>query len=150
MLGAIVVLALAIGGLALFRNFNSSKFNWDYLVTTDDQWTSLENDGGSNTNTYYRINFSERQIQKCEDKYFAPMQKYDYQGKVLYQKEMDDKTATKFKELLDKAWNSGDATEGTYDYYSVEKADSGTRYIHNKSMISQIQQYTNKIDKQAE
>lgn len=147
---AIIVLTLAIGGVALFRDFNNNKFVWDYQVTTDDQWTTMENDGGSNISTYYRINFENRQIQKCEDKYFAPMKRYDYQGKVIYQKDLDEKTAAKFKEVLDKIWNNSDASEGTYDYYSIEKADGGTHYVHNKTFISQIQQYTNKIDKQAE
>lgn len=146
---AIGALILAIGGLAVIRNFNNDKFTWDYLVTTDDQWTTLENEGGSNLNVYYRINFEDRQVQKCEDKYFAPMKRYDYQGKVIYQKEIDEKTAAKFKEVLDKAWAGSDATEGTYDYYSIEKSTDGTRYVHNKSFISQIQIYTNKIDKQA-
>ena len=150
MLVVVVVLALAIGGLALFSNYNSNKFAWDYQVTTDDQWKTMENDGGSNINTYYQINFEDRQIQKCEDKYFAPMKRYEYQGKVIYQKELDEKTATKFKELLDKAWNSGEANEGTYDYYAIEKLDGGTHYIYSKAIIAQLQQYITKIDKQSE
>lgn len=150
MFGIIAALIVAIGGLSVLRSLGSDKFEWSYMITTDSQWTTLESDGGSNTNVYYLINFEERQIQKCEDKYFAPMHKYDYKGKVLYEKEMDEKTAARFKEVLDKIWNGGDATEGTYDYYTIEKQDGGPRYIHNKNSISQIQMYTNKFDKLAQ
>lgn len=148
MIGAIVALIVAIGGLTFLRNINQNKFSWQYKLTTDSKWITMENDGGSNTNTYYLINFTDHQIQKCEDKYFGPMHKYDYQGKVIYQKTIDDKTATKLQELIDKFWKDGDTTEGTYDYYSIENSDGDIRYIYNRSDISQIELYTNKIDRQ--
>ena len=148
MIGTIIVLIVAIAGLAIWRNLGGDKFTWQYKVTTDSKWTTMENDGGSNLNVYYLINFADRQIQKCEDKYFGPMHKYDYQGKVIYQKDLDDKTAIKLQEILDAAWDSGGDVEGTYDFYSIEKSDDDIRYIYSKSQKSQIKLYTDKIDRQ--
>ncbi len=146
MLGAILVLALATGGMILFRDANRNRFNWQYMVTTDEQWLTLQNDGGSRTNTYYLIDFDKRQVQKREDKYFGPMQQYDYRGKVIYEKEFDEQFAVKAQELLDKTWSSGSPTEGTTSYYAIEKVSDGTRYIIGKTLTSQLAAYMQKFD----
>lgn len=148
MIGVIIVLLVAIGGLAFLRTLDSNKFAWQYKVTTDSKWTTMENDGGSNTNVYYLINFTDRQIQKCEDHYFGPMHKYDYQGKVIYQKTLSEKIAVKLQEILDKAWEDGDDSEGTYEFYAIEHPDGESRYIYSKSQISQIKLYLDKINSQ--
>lgn len=148
MIGIIVALIVAIGGLSFLRSIGRDKFEWQYKLTTDSKWIIMENDGGSNLNVYYLINLTDHQIQKCEDKYFGPMHKYDYRDKVIYQKELDERTAVKLQEILDNAWNTGEDTEGTYDYYSIETPDGTTRYIFNKGQISQIKLYTDRIDRQ--
>lgn len=148
MIGVVIILIAAIGGLAFLRTLDSNKFVWQYKVTTDSRWTTMENDGGSNTNVYYLINFTDRQIQKCEDKFFGPMHKYDYRDKIIYQKTLSDKIATKLQEVLDKAWKDGDKTEGTYDFYAIEHPNGESRYVYSKSQISQIKLYIDKIDSQ--
>lgn len=146
MLGLILVLALATGGVALLRDVKQNKFSWQYMVITDDQWQSLQEDGGSKTNVYYLIDFDKRQVQKCEDKYFGPMQKYDYRGKIIYEKSFDEQLAVKAQEILDKNWSSGSPTEGTASYYAIEKANDGVRYIVSKAPILQLEGYMEKFD----
>lgn len=147
MVGVILILALAIGGVTLFRDVNRNKFNWQYKVTTDEQWRTLQNDGGSKTNVYYLIDFDKRRVQKCEDKYFGPMHTYDYQGKIVYEKDFDEQFAQKLQGTLDKLWQSGDSAEGTNDYYSIEKSSDGIRYIVGRTQIAQLADYMEKFDR---
>lgn len=147
MVGAILILALAIGGVTLLRDVNRNKFNWQYKVTTDAQWKTLQEDGGSKTNVYYLIDFDKRQVQKCEDKYFGPMRSYDYQDKIIYEKKFDEQFAQKLQETLDKLWQSGDLVEGTTSYYSIEKTGDGIHYIIDRSPITQLADKMEKLDK---
>ena len=143
----IALLVIAIVGVFLWRDFNRDLFTWDYAIIDDTRWRTTMNDGGSNTNVYYQINLAERQVRKCEDKYSGPLHSYEYRGQVIYQKEFDERTAEKLQLLLEKLWQKGDTTEGTYDYYAIEKSDEGERSIHNSSDISQLKVYTDKFDK---
>lgn len=142
-----IILVCGIVAVPMLWGKERETFAWQYMIIDDTRWNSTVDDGGSTTNVYYQINLTDKQVRKCEDKYSGPMQNYEYKEKVIYQKEFDDKLATKISETLDKLWQAGDTKEGTYSFYVIEKSDDGPRYIQNKTAISQLQSLAERFNK---
>ncbi len=149
MVGIIIVLIAAIGVMFFIRELRAQEFNWQYAIITDSKWETTMSDGGSYTDIYYRINFDDRKVRKYEDEYNGLRQKFIAKENMVYEVELDEQTAVKLQDLLNKSWNNGDANEGTYSFYTIEKRPDGSRYIHQESTIATIKTYTNKIDKLA-
>lgn len=148
--GIMLILILAIGGLYFFWNMKRNAFAWEYTLTDDTHWKTLMDDGGSNTNVYYQLNFTDRKVRKCEDKFVGPLHVYDYRERVIYEIDMDEKTSQKFQTLLDKLYRTGSDQEGNAGYYTIEKEGEGKRYLSSNSAISQIKVYTDLLNKRAE
>lgn len=147
MVGIIIVLLAGIGVMAWVRGMKREAFDWQYTVATDLKWKTMMNDGGSHTDEYYQINFDERKVRKLKDVYNGPQRKYFAREELVYEKEFDEKTSTKLKEVLDKLWQSGDTNEGTYDFYTIEKVDAGSKYIYSTKEINQIKSYLERLDR---
>ena len=71
----------------------------EYVVITNYKSLSLESDGGSNYNIYYKINLDKNYVIKMEDHYVG-FCGYEYIGKVVYKKTLDDDEVLQLKELL--------------------------------------------------
>lgn len=144
------LLILGIGGLFFFWNMKRNQFIWEYMITDDTSWKTMMDDGGSNTNVYYQINFTDRKIRKCEDKYVGPLHVYDYKERVIYEQDMDEKTSEKFRVLLEKLYGKAHDQPGSTAYYTIDKEGEDPRYISSDSSISQIKLYTDLFNKRAE
>ncbi len=149
LMGLMLLLIVAIGGVFAIWGMQREKFVWDYMVTDDTSWRTMIDDGSS-TNVYYQINFQDLKIRKLEDRYVGVLHTYDYRERVIYEQTMDDRTAEKFRTLLEKLWSTGDTQEGNYAFYTIDKDGEGARYIQSESKIAQIKVYTDIFDKRAE
>lgn len=149
MIGVILILIVAIGGLFFLRNLHNEEFHWQYAIITDSKWETTMNDGGSYTDIYYRINFDDRKVRKYSDEYSAMRQKLLTKEHLVYEVELDEPTAAKLHDLLEKDWQNASTEEGTYSFYTIEKHSDGARYIYQDTVIAGIKTYLTKIDKLA-
>lgn len=62
----IIVLLIVI--LLLYQNTRVHSFELDdefkYVVQTDERWMTMQNDGGTHSNSYYEINLNKNTVEK--------------------------------------------------------------------------------------
>lgn len=112
----------------------------EYIITTNMKWKTMQNDGGSHINIYYLIDFNESKVIKYEDKYIG-FKGYEYEGKILYSKEMNELEKSELKSILENATNNEEEEEKlNYDYYLISSRNDKTIKIYNYNVINRIEE----------
>lgn len=136
--------------IILFKTTNSklisSRFTLDssskYIVTTDSQFSTLRDDGGSHINVYYQIDLQDNSITKCQDEYVG-FKGYKYKGKIIYSKILNGNDADTLKELLNdmviKKDEEKDLHTSNYKYYTLSTIDYEEIIINDSSMIEKFE-----------
>lgn len=88
------------------ENFDLNTNN-KYLITTGSKSLTMLSDGGSNYNRYYEIDLDKNSIRKLEDHYIG-FKGYEYIGKIIYNKTINNDDAIRLKSLLDKVFSNTD------------------------------------------
>ncbi len=119
--------------------------NYQYTIITDSQYKTLQNDGGSNYNVYYEINFENNVIKKYEDHYIG-FKGYEYQGKLIYEKSINENTVNDLKVLLIDLLVKEDINDTkNYSPYTI-KSNNIEKEIYNEKSIKSLKKLLNKID----
>ena len=103
--------------------------NNKYIITTNMKWMTMQNDGGSNTNTYYQIDFNKNKIIKCVDKYVG-FEGYEYKGKILYSKEISKKEKQDFEDILANKTKTFEILNKIFDTLTLNNKFSFLKHIH--------------------
>lgn len=97
-----------------------------YLVVTNQKWLTMENDGGSFTSSYYKIDFDKNTVTKYEDKYNGTLGSknidYVYKEKVIDTKMLEEQEKTELKELLDRivSQSGSEVSENDKSTFSID------------------------------
>lgn len=123
---------------------NSNK----YTIITNSRWLTMQNDGGSNTNIYYEIDFKNKIVNKITENYKANLGK---NPKTIisndYTKEIDNNTSKNLKETIYKLIKNKDINnDNNYDCYEI-KWDNNKKNICNINNINKLEKILKKIDK---
>lgn len=117
-----------------------------YLITTDERWWTMQNDGGTHHSTYYEINLTKSNVTKYED-YYVGFKGYEYQGRVIYNKNIDDQLRNEASKLLNYLLSTEDVNETkNYNFYVIEFSNSDLVYIYNEESIASLRELLDEID----
>lgn len=140
------VVILCVIGILLYMQISNKVENGIYIITTDSQFTTLLNDGGSHQNIYYQIDLEKKVVKKYEDKYIG-FKGYEYKEKLIYEKNINYKLNNEIKYMLVALLAKDDIREkGKYIYYTIKSNDENIKMIYNQDSIDEIKVILNKID----
>lgn len=121
--------------------------SYDYKITTDSRYLTLQNDGGTNLNVYYQINLNENKISKYQD-YYVGFKGYEYKDKLIYEKYIDNYTNNQLKFLLESLVTKEDINDkNNYSPYVIE-FNNEEKKIYNSESIKSLENILIVIDKQ--
>lgn len=143
----IVIMGLIVAKVIIDKkqSYPKSDFTLDndnmYKITTSAKWVTMQNDGGSHTNIYYQIDFNENKVTKCEDKYVG-FEGYEYQGKVLYSKEISEKEKQELKSILENISNNSEEEFEVmnFNFYILSSSNNEDISIYDKDIINSLQE----------
>lgn len=111
------------------------------ILVTYDRFLTLQDDGGTQYDRRYEIDFSKKTVTKLED-YYKGFEGLQYQNKKLYQKELTKKESDKLKELLkeisSKKNDYEQDLEHTYMYYELKQNNTNIK-IYDKKVIQELE-----------
>ena len=112
-----------------------------YTVTTDTQFLTMQNDGGSHMNVYYQIDLQNNTVTKFEDKYVA-FEGYEYQGKIIYSKNLSKDEAGNLlnilEEMISKKDTEIDLSSSDYKYYAISSKDYEEIAVNDYTLIKKF------------
>ena len=112
---------------------DNNKFN-SCTIVTDSRFTTLLNDGGSNYNIYYEIDLNNYVVKKYED-YYIGFRGYEYQNKLIYNKNIKSKKIKDLGNLLEDLISKEDInTTDNYNPFLI-KCDGSEKDIYNYDSI---------------
>ena len=116
-----------------------------YIITTNMTYLTMQNDGGSNTNTYYKFNKETNNIKKYQDHYVG-FKGYEYKEKLLYEKIIEQELKEELVNLLDNLISNEDIKpEKYYGPYKIEN-NKNEKLIYNEESIKKLEEILKKID----
>ncbi len=141
----IIILIIILKGIKVL---NKELDNNIYTITTNFKYLNMQNDGGSNTNVYYEFNPNKKSIKKLEDSYNGSIKggHYDYKGKEIYNKTINNKTTKELKDLLNDLISKEDVNNPkNYEPYTIKYKDK-EKSIYNKESIKLLKGKLEEID----
>ena len=116
-----------------------------YKVTTDLQFRTMQNDGGSHTNEYYLIDTKQNIVEKFQDRYIG-FKGYEYKDKLLFKNNISEEKINKFNMLIKDIIAKKDPLKDKlkYDYYIVEY-NGETIETDNEEFIDLIKSFDKKM-----
>ena len=127
---------------------NEMNSYYNYKIVTDFQYKTLQKDGGSHINIYYKINLSENKIIKYEDKYVG-FEGYEYKDKIIYEKNISNDINNKLKNIIEDLINKEDINNtNNYSPYIIEYGDINNKKIYNSESIKLLENVLKIIDNQ--
>ncbi|MDO4975450.1 MAG: hypothetical protein Q4E61_03970 [Alphaproteobacteria bacterium] len=140
----LVLIMVVLGSIYAFVLSNSETEK--YIVITSSKYATMENDGGSNHNIYYKFDLKNNVVKKLED-YYVGFKGYKYRGKVIYKKRLKPYYSKKTKKLLDDLFEKKDVrSANNYEPYTIEVPGGTSKKIYNKSSIRKLEKLLSKID----
>ena len=116
-----------------------------YTIVTDEQFVTLQNDGGTHHNIYYIVDFNTKGIKKYED-YYIGFKGYEYKDKLIYEKKLDDDKATKLNKIIAVILSNEDINQNNnYNYYIIKDKNEEIK-IYNKNNINELKKILISID----
>jgi len=143
----LIILAIVIWILNNKKTDNTDIYNKldfidnenKYIITTNTKWISMQNDGGSHTDIYYQLDLNGNIVKKCEDKYVG-LKGYEYQGKILFSKELNDIEKSQLKSIFDNIIKN--RTEKVdkinFDFYIISLFNNEDIKIYDNDIINSI------------
>lgn len=118
-----------------------------YEVHTDTKWLTMQNDGGSHTDTYYCFDLNNRLVVKVNESYKANLGGTpETTTEVVYEKTLDFVFVETLSPFFEHFLSLEDVSdENNYNAITIRKADV-EKDIFNTSMIDEIKEMLNKID----
>mgnify|MGYP007056155043 CR=1 FL=1 len=141
----ILIIILTFKGIKVLIKESDNNI---YTITTNFKYLTMQNDGESNTNIYYKFNPSKSTIKKLEDSYNGSIKggHYDYKGKEIYNKTINNKTTKELKDLLNKLISKEDINNPkNYEPYTIKYKDK-EKSIYNKDSIKLLEEKLEEID----
>ncbi|MBQ9072366.1 MAG: hypothetical protein IJY25_04345 [Bacilli bacterium] len=140
----ILGICLGLGIMKIFKTQNSQKVkNNEYIIVTDYKYKTMLNDGGSHHNIYYEI--SGNVVKKYED-YYIGFKGYEYQGKLIYEKEISNKIKKELISLIEQLLLKEDLNEtNNYSPFVIKSLDQ-EKNIFNEESIKSLKEILKKID----
>lgn len=118
----LIIIIIVFASKVSFHYFELDN-DFKYLVTTDEQWWSTLNDGGSYSSSYYEIDFSNNMLEKRQDRYYksfgaTKLKRFmkSYQKRLVYRRTITQEQKKALKQLFDSILKSTDRGE-IYDEY---------------------------------
>jgi len=111
-----------------------------YLIRTNDQFMTMQNEGGSHVDTYYEIDLAKKASIKKQDRYKG-FEGWVYQGKVLNKKVLTDKEISDLKEIFDNIIANKDSKvedKLDFSYYTLSTKDYEEIKIYDKQTKQDI------------
>lgn len=110
----------------------------DIYITTDDKFTTLQNDGGSYYNREYVVDFNTLVATGYEDHYVG-FEGFEYQHKEFYSKQLTQEDFKKLEKIrTDVTLNPQEDVNKTYSYYTIG-GYGGSYKIYNRDTIEEIE-----------
>lgn len=142
---AVAIIALVVLLCSKIPNKNKEKkevITWvsdsDIYITTDDKFTTLQNDGGSYYNREYVVDFNTLVATGYEDHYVG-FEGFEYQHKEFYSKQLTKDDFKKLEKIrTDVALNPQEDVNKTYTYYTIG-GYGGNYKIYDRTTIEEIE-----------
>lgn len=115
-----------------------------YTIITDSKYKTLLNDGGSNYNIYYELDLNKNIVKQFMDHYIG-FKGYEYQGKLIYEKNIDKELSNDINNLLIDLFTKEDINNGNYSPYTI-KNNNNEKNIYNEESINNLKILLDKID----
>ena len=133
----IIIIIIACTLLILIKNnkliSSKSTFDSTYIIETDDQFKTLQNDGGSYFDRKYIIDFKKKTASKKED-YYEGFIGEKYKDKELYTKKLNKKEIIEIKGIIKEVINN-------YEEKVPNPMDAYTYYVLSCKSYEEIKIY---------
>ena len=153
----LLILIIIITGVGFFI-FKATKkdsvdfsFNLDsnskYKITTNMRWLTMRNDGGSNTNIYYCVDFDKNTVTKINDDYIANLGGTPERTvSIVYEKTFSSEFKETLKTYLDKIIIEEDINDSkNYLSFTIESLDVD-KDIYSENTIKELNKLLKQID----
>ena len=124
------------------------KNNNKYIIITNSKWLTMKNDGGSNINIYYEVNFKNNIVNKITEKYKANLGRNpETIISTVYTKKIDKNINIDFKNTLYNLVKNKDINiNNNYNCYEI-KWKNNKKNICNIDSIDKLEKILKRIDK---
>ena len=133
----IIIIIIACTLLILIKNnkliSSKSTFDSTYIIETDDQFKTLQNDGGSYYDRKYIIDLKKKTVSKKES-FYEGFVGEKYKNKELYTKKLNKKEIKEIKEIIKEVINN-------YEEKVPNPMDAYTYYILSCKTYEEIKIY---------
>lgn len=153
----LLILIIIITGIGFFIFKTTKKdsadfsFNLDsnskYKITTNMRWLTMRNDGGSNTNIYYCVDFEKNTVTKINDDYIANLGGTPERTvSIVYEKTFSSEFKETLKTYLDKIIFEEDINDSkNYLSFTIESLDVD-KDIYSENTIKELNKLLKQID----
>ena len=118
-----------------------------FIITTDYRWTTMQNDGGSNTSIYYQIDLDNNTVSKVKESTSASLLGSSSKKKdTIYTKNLNTTMQQKTKNLLNNLIALEDKNENNnYNFFTVSGLNI-EKNIYNETTIGNIKLFLQELD----
>lgn len=126
---------------------DNTNLTGEYTIITDMRWKTMQNDGGSHTSIYYKINLNYGRVIKIEEDFHANLGGTPTTDEsVIYTKKLDDELTSETKTLIEDLISKEDIkTPDNYNCFTIE-SENTKKDIYNVDTIKKINELLTKID----
>lgn len=137
----VIFLLVVFSGIILIVLNNVGRNYGNVIIKTYDRYMTLHNDGGTHFDTWYEIDLKKRKVVKYGS-YFIGFKGYEYENKILYEKELTKSQFRKFNKIirdikLNKDTYSVDSLKTYMPYVFIQ--DDLEIEIYDKDVISNLE-----------
>lgn len=138
----VFIISLLVGTILYCLITINIKEKKKIVLITYDRFLTLQDDGGTHSDTRYEIDFKKKEVVKLED-YYKGFEGLQYKDKALYKKSFNETEGTKLKELfadiIENKESYGVDREHAYMYYELQFNDEEIK-IYDKTIIQKLEE----------
>lgn len=134
--------------IVVIINNNMKSDNEKIIIETYDKYMTLQNDGGTHTESKYEIDFDKKSVLKYES-YYEGFEGYKYVDKVLYKKKLTKEELSELKKIINDIEKNKDeySTDynNTYMPYVLTSGDEEIK-IYDNDVILKLEEVLKQED----
>lgn len=138
-----ICIGISFGSIEILRSKQTNVIT-EYTIITDYKYITLQNDGGSHYNVYYKVNSNKGIIKKYEDHYIG-FKGYEYKKKLVYSKKTNSKIKKLTKVVNDIILKEDINNPKNYSPFEI-KYKNTEKVIYNQESINLIRKKLTAID----